>query len=188
MYIRLFFRRIAWNYLQESRFVFYFYFLPAVNILLTFFYCILGLKSLVSLHRSDDTIDGLTEDEVHIIGSVLDLREKLVVDVMTPMEDVFTVSINAILDKTLVHKILKHGYSRIPIKESENGLNYIGMLLVKNLISYDTDDNLPVSHFPISALPETYPDTSCLDILNFFQEGKSKLYCVTSRVFTTNNS
>jgi CBS domain containing-hemolysin-like protein len=131
-----------------------------------------GLKSLVSLHRSDD-VDGLTADEVHIIASVLDLREKLVVDVMTPMEDVFTISLNSILDKELVHNILKNGYSRIPIKE-ETGDNYIGMLLVKNLISYDTDDNLPVSHFPISVLPETYPDTSCLDILNFFQEGKSK--------------
>lgn len=139
-----------------------------------------GLKSLVSLHRSDETIDGLTEDEVHIIASVLDLREKYVVDVMTPIEDVFTISINAILDESLVNKILTNGYSRIPIRESENGSNYIGMLLVKSLISYDTDDNLPVSHFPISALPETFPDTSCLDILNFFQEGKSHMAIVSS--------
>jgi hypothetical protein len=49
------------------------------------------------------------------------------------------------------------------------------MLLVKSLISYDVNDKLPVSHFQLSALPETYPDTSCLDILNFFQEGKSKV-------------
>lgn len=94
---------------------------------------------------------------------------------MTPIEDVFTISINSVLDKELVHNILISGYSRIPIKEKEqDSSNYIGMLLVKNLISYDTDDNLPVSHFPISVLPETYPDTSCLDILNFFQEGKSE--------------
>lgn len=131
------------------------------------------MKSLVSLHRSDDDVDGLTEDEVNIIRSVLDLREKLVVDIMTPMEDVFTLSIHCILDEKLVHKILSNGYSRIPIKESDTCFNYIGMLLVKNLISYDSDDKLPVSHFPISPLPETYVDTSCLDILNFFQEGKS---------------
>lgn len=133
----------------------------------------LGLKSLVSLHRSDDDVDGLTEDEVNIIRSVLDLREKLVVDIMTPMEDVFTLSIHCILDEKLVHKILSNGYSRIPIKESDTCFNYIGMLLVKNLISYDSGDKLPVSHFPICPLPETFADTSCLDILNFFQEGKS---------------
>ncbi|KAI8063098.1 hypothetical protein BDF21DRAFT_347515 [Thamnidium elegans] len=139
-----------------------------------------GLKSLVSLHRSDDDVDGLTEDEVNIIKSVLDLREKLVVDIMTPMEDVFTLSIHCILDEKLVHKILLNGYSRIPIKESDTCFNYIGMLLVKNLISYDSDDKLPVSHFPICPLPETFSGTSCLDILNFFQEGKSHMAVVSN--------
>lgn len=130
----------------------------------------------MSLHRSDDDIEGLTEDEVHIIASVLDLREKPVIDIMTPMQDVFTLSIHSILDRELVHKILRNGYSRIPIKESDNSLNYVGMLLVKNLISYDSNDNFPVRRFPISPLPETFPDTSCLDILNFFQEGKSSVH------------
>ncbi|KAG2212924.1 hypothetical protein INT46_010480 [Mucor plumbeus] len=130
-----------------------------------------GLKTLVSLHQSDDDVEGLTEDEVHIIKSVLDLREKSVASVMTPMQDVFTLSFHSILDKDLVHKIVRNGYSRIPIKECDDSCNYIGMLLVKSLISYDVNDKLPVSHFQLSALPETYPDTSCLDILNFFQEG-----------------
>ena len=48
------------------------------------------------------------------------------------------------------------------------------MLLVKKLITYDPEDEQPVSHFQLSPLPETAPDTSCLDILNFFQEGRSK--------------
>ncbi|KAL9553875.1 hypothetical protein MBANPS3_003081 [Mucor bainieri] len=122
-----------------------------------------GLKTLVSLHQSDDDIEGLTEDEVHIIKSVLDLREKSVASVMTPIQD-----------------ILRNGYSRIPIKECDDSCNYIGMLLVKSLISYDVDDKLPVSHFQLSALPETSPETSCLDILNFFQEGKSHMAIVSS--------
>ncbi|CAO0801129.1 unnamed protein product [Mucor circinelloides] len=133
-----------------------------------------GLKTLVSLHQSDDDIEGLTEDEVHIIKSVLDLKEKSVASVMTPMQHVFTLSFHSILDKDLVQKILRNGYSRIPIKECDDSCNYIGMLLVKSLISYDVDDKLPVSHFQLSALPETFPETSCLDILNFFQEGKSR--------------
>lgn len=48
------------------------------------------------------------------------------------------------------------------------------MLLTKRLITYDPEDALPVKDLQISTLPETGPDTSCLDILNFFQEGKSK--------------
>ncbi|KAL9548024.1 cell agglutination protein Mam3 [Mucor atramentarius] len=136
-----------------------------------------GLKTLVSLHQSDDDIEGLTEDEVHIIKSVLDLKEKSVASAMTPMQHVFTLSFHSILDKDL---ILRNGYSRIPIKECDDSCNYIGMLLVKSLISYDVDDKLPVSHFQLSALPETFPETSCLDILNFFQEGKSHMAIVSS--------
>lgn len=54
------------------------------------------------------------------------------------------------------------------------------MLLVKQLIKYDPEDALPVSNFQISTLPETGPDTSCLDILNFFQEGRSHMALVSS--------
>jgi hypothetical protein len=53
------------------------------------------------------------------------------------------------------------------------------MLLVKQLIKYDPEDALPVSSFQISTLPETGPDTSCLDILNFFQEGRSHMALVS---------
>ncbi|KAG1047165.1 hypothetical protein G6F43_010374 [Rhizopus delemar] len=137
-----------------------------------------GLKCLLSMHQSDD-IEGLTKDEVHIISSVLDLKEKRVCEIMTPLQDVFTLSLNTVLDKELVHKILKHGYSRIPIKSANNESHYIGMLLVKNLISYDYDDQLTVSQLPLRPLPETHPSTSCLDILNFFQEGKSHMALVT---------
>ncbi|KAI8089592.1 uncharacterized protein BX664DRAFT_333417 [Halteromyces radiatus] len=139
-----------------------------------------GLKSLVSLHQSENVSDGLTEDEVLIIGSVLDLRDKPVSKVMTPIQDVFTLSLDAILDKETVDKILFHGFSRIPISTTDDKSNFVGMLLVKQLITYDIDDALPVRYFDLSALPETSPDTSCLDILNFFQEGKSHLALISS--------
>ncbi|KAI8343593.1 hypothetical protein BC941DRAFT_411825 [Chlamydoabsidia padenii] len=139
-----------------------------------------GLKTLVSLHQSKDTTDGLTEDEVLIIGSVLDLRDKPVSKVMTPIQDVFTLSMDAILDKQTVDKILFHGYSRIPISTTKDKTDFIGMLLVKQLITYDVDDALPVRCFNLSALPTISSDTSCLDILNFFQEGKSHLALISS--------
>lgn len=50
------------------------------------------------------------------------------------------------------------------------------MLLVKNLITYDPEDAWMVKDFSLSSLPETHPLTSCLDILKFFQEGRSKLF------------
>lgn len=53
-------------------------------------------------------------------------------------------------------------------------MNFVGVLLTKRLITYDPEDAVPVKSLQISTLPETGPGTSCLDILNFFQEGKSK--------------
>ncbi|KAI8877992.1 DUF21-domain-containing protein [Backusella circina FSU 941] len=141
-----------------------------------------GLKSLVSLHQTVHTseAEALTADEVTIIGAVLDLKQKPVSLVMTPISDVFTLSTEDIMDEKLVHKILSAGYSRIPIYSPENKTNFVGMLLTKQLITYDPEDALPLKQLSLSALPETGPDTSCLDILNFFQEGKSHMTLVSN--------
>lgn len=137
------------------------------------------LKTLVSLHQVNG-IGELTDDEVTIIASVLDLKEKPVSMVMTPLEDVFTLSEDAILDEELMEEIVSAGYSRIPIYRHDDPNNFIGMLLVKRLITYDPEDHIAVRQFTINSLPEAAPNTSCLDILNFFQEGRSHMAMVTS--------
>ncbi|KAF9579071.1 hypothetical protein BGW38_004830, partial [Lunasporangiospora selenospora] len=137
------------------------------------------LKTLVSLHQVDG-IGELTDDEVTIIASVLDLKDKPVSMVMTPLEDVFTLSEDSILDEELMEEIVSAGYSRIPIYRHDDPNNFIGMLLVKRLITYDPEDHIAVRQFPINSLPEAAPNTSCLDILNFFQEGRSHMAIVTS--------
>lgn len=138
-----------------------------------------GLKTLVTLHRTMG-VERLTQDEVTIISAVLDLKEKKVEEIMTPIENVFTMSADTILDDTTVEKIFNSGFSRIPIFLPNEPNNFIGMLLVRVLISYDPDDCLPISHFPLATLPETSPKTSCLNILNYFQEGKAHM-CVVSK-------
>ncbi|KAK3806677.1 MAG: hypothetical protein J3Q66DRAFT_289946, partial [Benniella sp.] len=137
------------------------------------------LKTLVSLHQVD-RIGELTDDEVTIIASVLDLKEKPISAVMTPLDDVFTLSENAVLNEQLMEEIVSAGYSRIPIYRDDDSTNFIGMLLVKRLITYDPQDHLPVRQFTINSLPAAAPNTSCLDILNFFQEGRSHMALVTS--------
>jgi metal transporter CNNM len=140
-----------------------------------------GLKTLVTLHKTLGTGAGeqLMEDEVTIINSVLDLKEKPVGGIMTPMQDVFTMSADTVLDEKMMDTILSQGYSRIPIYSPDNGRNFIGMLLVKILITYDPEDCKRVRDFALATLPETAPHTSCLDIINFFQEGKSHMVLVS---------
>jgi metal transporter CNNM len=139
-----------------------------------------GLKTLVTLHQSlGEVSDRLNEDEVTIISAVLDLKEKPVECVMTPMDDVFIMSEDTVLNESTMIKILSQGYSRIPIHAAGNPYNFVGMLLIKILITYDPEDCMKVSDFPLATLPETRPETSCLDILNFFQEGKSHMVLVS---------
>jgi metal transporter CNNM len=139
-----------------------------------------GLKTLVSLHRSlGEAGQQLNADEVTIISAVLDLKDKSVGRIMTPMDDVFTLSLDDVLDEVTMDDILSQGYSRIPIHHPDNNSNFIGMLLVKMLITYDPEDAKPVRDFALATLPETRPDTSCLDIVNFFQEGKSHMVLVS---------
>lgn len=140
-----------------------------------------GLKTLVTLHRTLGTTpdERLNKDEVTIISAVLDLKDKTVGSIMTPMGDVFTLSSDTVLDEAMMNTILAEGYSRIPIHVEGNKSNFIGMLLVKMLITYDPEDCLRVSDFQLATLPETRPETSCLDIVNFFQEGKSHMVLVS---------
>ena len=140
-----------------------------------------GLKTLVTLHRTLGTSpdERLNEDEVTIITAVLDLKAKAVGSIMTPMKDVFIMSADTVLDEEMMEIILSAGYSRIPIHTPGNKNNFVGMLLVKMLITYDPEDALRVRDFALATLPETRPETSCLDIINFFQEGKSHMVLVS---------
>jgi metal transporter CNNM len=140
-----------------------------------------GLKTLVTLHKTLGPApeDRLNQDEVTIISAVLDLKSKPVGSIMTPMKNVFTMSVDTVLDERMMNIILSAGYSRIPIHTPDNPKNFVGMLLVKMLITYDPEDAVCVREFALATLPETRPETSCLDIINFFQEGKSHMVLVS---------
>ena len=139
-----------------------------------------GLKTLVTLHKSLGA-DGeqLNSDEVTIISAVLDLKAKPVGNIMTPIEDTFTLSADTVLNEKTMEYILGAGFSRIPIHAPDNPRDFVGMLLVKILITYDPEDAKLVRDFALATLPETRPETSCLDIVNFFQEGKSHMVLVS---------
>lgn len=70
------------------------------------------------MHSSVGELGGdLKTDTVTIIGGALDLQEKVVKQAMTPIEDVFMLSIDAKLDYETLRKICLTGHSRIPVYE-----------------------------------------------------------------------
>ncbi|KAJ1829024.1 hypothetical protein LPJ70_007148, partial [Coemansia sp. RSA 2708] len=134
------------------------------------------LKELVSL--SDAAHGGnLSNDEVTIIRGALELSEKLVSDVMTDLDHVFMVEIDARLDRVLLTEMVRRGHSRVPVYEGHRK-NIVGVLLVKSLVLLDPDDAVPVREAKITSIPLITPDVSLYDILNAFQEGGSHLAAV----------
>ncbi|QRV76823.1 hypothetical protein RhiJN_04838 [Ceratobasidium sp. AG-Ba] len=136
------------------------------------------LKSFLQFHREGQ--EPLRDDEISILNGVLSLNEKKVSQIMTPMEDVVTLSSDTILDHKRVDAILTSGYSRFPVHEPGKPTSFIGLLLIKKLLVYDPAQQLPVSAFPLSILPEARPTISCFQALDYFQTGRSHLLLIST--------
>ncbi|WVQ97880.1 hypothetical protein IAU59_004996 [Kwoniella sp. CBS 9459] len=135
------------------------------------------LKTFVSLGVEDK----LGEEELGLLGSVLEFSGKRVRDVMTAKEDMFTLSSEKIVDGELVSEILQKGFSRIPVYESRSPGTYI----LRRLVEYDPTDLLPASKLVSQVLPQCQPDLPLLEgsddvAMAYFQTGRSHMMLVTS--------
>jgi metal transporter CNNM len=97
----------------------------------------LGIMITEHLGRQESELD---EDEVEIIRGALQLSEKRVRDIMTPIKDVFWLTPDTILNDKKIDEIKAISRSRIPIFNSDLTHCY-GVLLMKELVDIDFDDN-----------------------------------------------
>lgn len=67
------------------------------------------MQSVVFVFQLTTEYNDLERDEVNIISGALELKKKIVSDVMTRLEDVFMLSYDAILDFETVSEIMKQG-------------------------------------------------------------------------------
>jgi metal transporter CNNM len=151
------------------------------------------LKTLVDLHGNEAGKGGeLTHDETTIIAGALELSEKTAGDAMTPINEIFSIDINSKLDRDLMTLILEKGHSRVPVYYEEP-TNIIGLVLIKNLLTIDPEEELPVKSVTIRKIPRVPEMMPLYDILNEFQKGHSHM-AVVVRHFdkteqqTTNNN
>ncbi|RKO97453.1 hypothetical protein CXG81DRAFT_6191, partial [Caulochytrium protostelioides] len=133
------------------------------------------LKTLVHLQEGEDRPGGLLHDEVLILSAILDLKEKPVSAVATPLDSVFAVSLDQTIDAEFVSHILARGHSRIPVYDATPD-HLVRVLLAKRLIGVDyTSSNLKVRDLPTRPLPLVRGDANLYDMLNYFQEGRSHM-------------
>lgn len=97
----------------------------------------LGL--MIAEHTTADGSE-LDEDEVEIIRGALQLSEKRVRDITTPIEEVYWLTPQTKLDDARIDEIKAKGFSRIPIFD-KNLTHCHGVMLMKELVDIDFDNN-----------------------------------------------
>jgi len=123
---------------------------------------------------------------VRIIKSALSMREKVCDEtVYTPLEKIWALPSNTILDHEMIVKIHTSGHSRIPVYR-KNIKHFIGLLLVKDLIVTNPDESVSLNNFDLVMIPQVTSNTPLYDLLNQFRMGKSHMALVLdSEDFTT---
>lgn len=96
------------------------------------------MKKLFQQYEKDKM---LQPGERKMLSAALELKTKIIGEVMTPITKIFMLDINQTLDEALKRTIYEQGYSRIPIYE-DNPENIIGILMSRDLILANIDDNL----------------------------------------------
>nr|XP_043626220.1 DUF21 domain-containing protein At2g14520-like [Erigeron canadensis] len=136
------------------------------------------LKTLVDFHGNKAGKGGsLTLHETTIIGGALELTSKTAHDAMTLLSEAFSIDVNSKLDKLLMNLIIDKGYSRVPVYYDQPA-NIIGVLLVKNLLTINPADCVPIKNITLRLIPRVSETMPLYDILNEFQKGLSHMAAV----------
>lgn len=99
----------------------------------------LGLLINEHLGKKESELD---EDEIEIIKGALQLSEKRVHSIMMPIRQVAWLKPTDVIDDVLIDEIKATGHSRIPIFNAAKTICF-GVLLVKELVDVDFDENPP---------------------------------------------
>ena len=121
------------------------------------------LGIMISEHLGPTAKSELDEDEVEIIRGALQLSEKQVKDIMVPINMVYWLTPESIIDAVKIDELKLTGYSRIPIFDN-NLTRCEGVLLLRELI--DFDDNNPVLVRDLPLFPaQTVGSRTALDTM-----------------------
>jgi metal transporter CNNM len=116
-------------------------------------------------------------DEVMIVEGALQMKTTTALDAFCPLNRMFAVPYDLILNEDNVVDIYSSGYTRIPVYERnpdkpKSPAFIRGLLITKHLIVINMNEERPLSTLPLLKPPCVSPKTNLIDLVNLFQTGK----------------
>ncbi len=141
-------------------------------------------KNNNNLSNEGDKRLALNEEEANLMLSALDMREKKVEDVMIPLEKVFTIDYDEIIDEQKLKEIIQKGYSRIPVFSCNNKNDIIGIVRIKQLLGLNFEKNKSLNDLNIKIRKPivAHPNIPIIDLLKLFLNGRSHMAFITDNV------
>ncbi|EPY31615.1 hypothetical protein AGDE_08963 [Angomonas deanei] len=138
------------------------------------------LKKLMFLHAARSGESGIQAGEVDLMVGAMELHEKTVEEVMTPISDVLMLESNERLSEEVIQMISERGHSRIPVYQGTKN-NIIGVLFAKDLLMANPQENTKVLllvKFYNRRCHIIPSETKLISMLKYFQTGKSHIALV----------
>lgn len=138
------------------------------------------LKRLMMKHSAHSNESGVDGSDLDLMVGAIDLKNKTVLEVLTPIGDVFMIEANRRVNEELLQQISEKGHSRIPIYAGSRN-NVIGVLHAKDLLLANPEDGTRI--FDIAMFYQrkfhTVPsETKLYSMLRYFQTGASHIALV----------
>ncbi|KAH0577635.1 Transmembrane domain-containing protein [Spironucleus salmonicida] len=132
------------------------------------------------LQQAEQQQEKLTYDEVSVVCGILKIHEKVAKDIYTPLDQMYMLDYNKIIESSTFSEIYENGYSRVPIYLRDRN-NIVGVLLTKQLIKYSPLVSIDLRSLDIrSQVPLLPEQLSLIDVLHEFQKGSAHMGAVVS--------
>ncbi|CAG9582142.1 conserved hypothetical protein [Leishmania major strain Friedlin] len=138
------------------------------------------LKKLMFMHAARSAESGIGAGEVDLMVGAMELHEKTVMEVMTPVSDMLMLEANERLSEETIQLISDRGHSRIPVYQTTKN-NVIGVLFAKDLLMANPQENTKVLllvKFYNRRCHVVPSETKLISMLKYFQTGKSHIALV----------
>lgn len=136
-----------------------------------------ALKGGFNRNYPETGLPSIASDEINIVEGALQMKMKVAMDVYCPLDKVFSIPSDTILNEANVVRIYASAYSRIPVyerRQRENDRRGIrGIFMSRQLIMVKPEKKLPLSSLRMNVPFCISPKMNLVDLVSLFQTGAS---------------